>query len=279
MPDRHRELEATFLAVLPDVERAIGFVARRHHLRAEEQDDFAGEVKLALIRNDYAVLAGFRGQSSQLTFLVTVIQHLFIDYRRRLWGKWRPSAEAVRQGSLAVRLETLLSRDGLTLNDAVETLRVTYRCERTREELEALAARLPVRQPRRPPASLDDDTPAADSTTPEAEVESMRTNRQLQALLREFLERLPPQDRLILRMRFERGHSVADVSRTLGLEQKPLYRRVEAILLSLRRSLLARGVQWTQVQELIERGDCHLSLAPAPGENGPAWPSTSRVEA
>ena len=51
-----------------------------------------------------------------------------------------------------------------------------------------------------------------------------------------------PEDRVIVRMRFWEGESVADIARALGLPQKPLYRRLERTLAALRRSLEAAGV-------------------------------------
>ena len=40
------------------------------------------------------------------------------DWRNARWGKWRPSAEARRQGALATHLERLMRRDGLTFEEA-----------------------------------------------------------------------------------------------------------------------------------------------------------------
>ncbi len=146
---RRPELETLFVSAIPDVERAIHFVARRHRLSRTEEDDFAGEVKLALVENDYDVLARFQGRSSLRTYLTTVVQRLFLDHRCRLWGKWRPSAEAQRRGPVALRLEVLLYRDGLTFDEAVETLRTNFCVTETREELGELMQTLPVRGSRR----------------------------------------------------------------------------------------------------------------------------------
>jgi len=107
LPDaqvRRAELESLFLASLPDIEQVSRFIARRQRLSASEAEDFLSEVNLGFIRSDYAVLASFAGRSSLRTYLTTVIQRLFLDYRRRLWGKWRPSAEALRRGSRALGL-------------------------------------------------------------------------------------------------------------------------------------------------------------------------------
>src|SRR5438045_4333623 len=64
-----------------------------------------------------------------------------------MWGKWRPSAEAKRLGEKAITLERLLTRDGFSYGEALETLTTGTRAF-TREEVEAIYLRLPERQPR-----------------------------------------------------------------------------------------------------------------------------------
>lgn len=65
---------------------------------------------------------------------------------------------------------------------------------------------------------------------------------------------LTPHDRLILRMRFEDGVSIADIARTLQLEQKPLYRRLEGLLSALRRALEHGGLTSEAAVEALEQG-------------------------
>lgn len=79
------EMESLFISSLPDIQRVSRFLARRHRLSRAETDDFCGEVSLAIIAGKYAVLSSFQGRSSLRTYLTTVIQRIFLDYRRRLW--------------------------------------------------------------------------------------------------------------------------------------------------------------------------------------------------
>src|SRR5215510_1984357 len=90
------EGEALFLASLPVIDDITGQVCRRHRLSAAEADDFRSEVRLHFIDRDYEVLRRFEQRSSLPTYVTVVIQRLFLDYRNRLWGKWRPSADAKR---------------------------------------------------------------------------------------------------------------------------------------------------------------------------------------
>jgi len=139
-----------FEANLGTIERVIGVVCRRASLFGPEAEDFASEVKLALIENDYGILAKYEGRSSLDTFLTVVIQRLLADARMRAKGRWHPSSDAQRLGTIAVQLETLVRRDGRSLDEAMPHL-VALDPSVTREAMAALLERLPERtgRPRR----------------------------------------------------------------------------------------------------------------------------------
>jgi hypothetical protein len=69
--------------------------------------------------------------------------------------------------------------------------------------------------------------------------------------MRECLARLSPEDRMILRMRFASAVSIVDISRMLRLPQRPLYRRIEHLLQSMRDALAAAGVDSRALPDLI----------------------------
>jgi RNA polymerase sigma factor (sigma-70 family) len=273
------ELEARFVSSLPDIERVSRFIARRHRLTSTEADDFCSEVNLKIIENNYAVLGCFQGRSSLRTYLTTVIQRLFLDYRRKLWGKWRPSAEAQRRGPLALRLEILLYREGLNFDEALETMRTNFACPESREALAELAHALPQRISRRAATEESEELaaiPAGELASPEVQAEGASTVARIQESIREAMEALAPQDRIVLRMRFEDDISVADIARTLHLDQKRLYRHIEELLDGFRKSLESRGLGWPEVVRMIERGQCHLRLPLLP-ENEHGRTSLSEV--
>lgn len=279
---RRAELEHVFLASIHDIERVTRFVARRHRLSQAEAEDFGGEVNLAIIEGNYAILGAFQGRSSLRTYLATVIHRLFLDYRRRLWGKWRPSAEAKRRGPVAQRLEMLLYRDGLSFDEAVETLQTNLGCGESREALAELAHLIPQRTDRRAAVEGVEDieaVPADLVAGPEAQFEGARTSARAQGLINSVMEGLDPQDRIVLRLRFEDGVSVADIARRLHLDQKKLYRRIEDLLAEFRKSLSDRGLGWPEVVRMIDRGQCHLCLPPLAPENAGPRPSPNEVQA
>jgi RNA polymerase sigma factor for flagellar operon FliA len=275
-------LERLFLQSLPDIEHVSRFIARRQRLSATETEDFLSEVNLAFVRSDYAVLAAFEGRSSLRTYLTIVIQRLFLDYRRKQWGKWRPSAAALRRGPLAMRLEILLYREGLTLDAALETLRTNFSCAESREAMTDLAQALPARVSRRGMMEGADSlasVPAPDLDRPDVQLEGRDTSVRAQGLVNEVMEAFEPQDRIVLRMRFEDEIPVARIARTLGLDQKRLYRRMEELLAGFRKSLQDKGLGWPEVAAMIERGQCHLCLPPLAPETGHPRPSPEEAQA
>jgi len=79
----------------------------------------------------------------------------------------------------------------------------------------------------------------------------MALARRIATVVRTAMASLPPEDRLVFRMRFEGRMSVADISRALYIEQKPLYRRLQRMLLMLRKSLEQAGIQEEEVNEVL----------------------------
>lgn len=254
VPDR-LAAEATMVAHLDWIERTTASLARRYGLSPDDAEDVDAWIKLRLMEDDYAVFRKFRGDSSIRTYLVVVVAGLFRDYRAQHWGRWRPSAASLRQGPLAVRLETLVYRDGCSLSQAGQVLRSTGETVLDDRELARLLADLPVRGPLRPVDAGEaplHDIPAdpADAGIRAAEAERQREH--LLAALERVLKTLPEEDRLILRLMYWKGLSVGDVARALHLPQKPLYRRIERSIKELRREMESEGIDSSMLREALE---------------------------
>jgi RNA polymerase sigma factor (sigma-70 family) len=246
------DLEAQFLSSLPLIERIIAIQIRRHALSAADAEEFGAWAKARLIDGDYAVFRKFGGRSSLATYLTTVLTNLFRDYRNSRWGRWRPSAAAKRLGPVAVRLEELLYREGHALREAAQIMRTSGVPLRDAQFAE-LAARLPRRHP---VGEVSLDTIAGSGAGPTVEADdpladAEETARAVEGTLRALVDELPPEDALILRMRFWNEMTVADIARVLRLDQKALYRRIEGINLRLRAALESRGVDRMLASEVL----------------------------
>ena len=250
------EAEAKFLEEIGRIERVVAILCRRHGLRGDDADDFASWIMLRLVEDDYAIVRKFRGESALGTYLTVAVTMLFRDYRVHQWGRWRPSAEARRRGTLAMRLELLVHRDGLALRQAAEQLRAEGMTTLSDRALGALLGALPPREPLRP-HMVDTEVLAdaagvacADELVERADAAARRGR--VDAALDDALGQLPDEDRLLVRLRFWDGLSIADVARALALPQKPLYRRLERLMDQLRTRLGAAGLGAEQVRELLD---------------------------
>jgi RNA polymerase sigma factor (sigma-70 family) len=243
-----------FEANLPLVERAIARVCRDCGLTGADAEDFASSARIALMANDCAILRQYQGRSSLASYLTIVIRRLLVDQRRAV-GRWVPSSEARRHGTAGLLLEHLLHRDGRSLRDAVAIAAERHR-ELTHEQLERIAAGLPDRVPRVrfvEFAEGSEDRFAAVATADErvADLDRRRRGDGASATIREAMSAMTAEDRLILRLRFVKERSIADIARALQREQRPLYRRIEALLGVLRHALERAGFEAAAIADLI----------------------------
>lgn len=269
--------ETMFVSNLDVIEGVIRYVSQRQRLSGPEADEFDSEVKLRLMDHDYEVFRKFQQRSTLRTYLTIVIQRIYLDYRNRQWGKWRPSAEARRLGPVAIRLETLMARDGLGFDQACEYLRTNEKIVAMDSELTAMVVRLPIRS-RRAMVGEEELEAVADTTN---RVDDWLFSNERQAGARRILDALTSamrslsdQDRVILRLRFQDGLAIADIARALHLDQKPLYRHFDALLGQLRTALESAGIDPLEARELVNRKDVDISLALLGGTSGAGAPGT-----
>jgi RNA polymerase sigma factor for flagellar operon FliA len=237
----------------------IARVCRRAGVRDADAEDFASTVKLALIDNDYAILRSYEGRAPLGAFLTVIVQRQLSREWERLRGRWHPSAEAERAGPAAVLLEKLLVRDRRSLDEAVELVRVVDPSLERRsigELAECLPGRMP--QPRIVPLLEEEHRLVApDAADARASDADARRSEQVARVVRETIAAQSAEDRLLLRLHFGAGLTVADVARRLGVPQRPLYRRVEALLRQLRAALERENVGGADIAGLISAGVSH----------------------
>jgi len=269
--------EAMFVSNLDLVESVIRYVRQRQKLSGSEAEEFDSEVKLQLVDHDYEVFRKFQHRSSLRTYLTIVIQRIYLDFRNHLWGKWRPSAEAQRLGPVAIRLETLMARDGFGFDQACEYLRTNEHVAATDSDLYAVFVRLPIRT-RRAMVGEEEIEAVADTTSRVDDRlifdERRADARRILDALKSAMRSLSDQDRVILRLRFQDGLKVADIARALHLDQKLLYRRFDTLLQQLRAALEAAGIDPVEACELVNRNDMDIGLALLGGTSGADDPGT-----
>jgi RNA polymerase sigma factor (sigma-70 family) len=274
--------EALFLSNLPLIDDVTGHVCRRHRLDAADTDDFRSDVHVHFIERNYEVLRRFEGRSSLRTYVTVVIHRLFLDRRNRAWGKWRPSVDAKRLGPIGILLERYVVCDGWSIEQAVELLRVNHSVE-VDERLKALTVKLSQRPPARQ-LRPEEEASELESPGPLPEVIVLRAEqdflaKRLQTALERARQTLAPEDRLILRMRYEDGILVADIARALHVNQKRLYRTIDRLLADLYRRLEADGISRRDAMALLADGGLDAGrVESAPVNAGDvATPQTERT--
>ena len=247
--------DALLRANLPLVQRVIARACNRARLQSHEAEDFASDVMVALLEDDYAIVRRYEGRSSFAGFIAAVVEHLLIDRFIAERGRWNPSAEAQRMGEAAMALERLIYRDAQPLDAALPIVRAIDPAI-TRKSAEAILARLPVRKTRPRAVDLDAVNPEAFPSHERADARAIasdatKTAQEASRVVREHLDTLPDEDRTLLRLRFGADMSVADVSRALRIPQRPLYRRLESLLGTLRGVLRASRIDASAAADLI----------------------------
>jgi RNA polymerase sigma factor for flagellar operon FliA len=245
--------EDWFVSLLPVLDRIIAFEVRRHRSSPEIHEEFRSQVHLRLIENDYSILRKFEGRSTIQTFLTTVVVNQFKDYLNRELGKWRPSAVAARLGAEAVHLERYLIRDQLPFDDACAALATKHGITMSRAELEQLALKLPVRFRRRRESEAVIENMAAPGGADQHVLDEERTAmfERVIGIVAKVRAAMPPEDALLVSMRFADGRRVSDIAAALGLPQKPLYERLNKLAKQLRSSLEAEGISAEVARDLL----------------------------
>ncbi|HEY9226388.1 MAG TPA: sigma-70 family RNA polymerase sigma factor [Gemmatimonadaceae bacterium] len=246
------DAEELYRQHLPSIGQIAISICRRYGVDQHDAEDFASDIRLKLCDNDFAIIRKFQGRSSFITYITTVITRSFLDHRRRVWGKWRPSSQAKRLGTVAMLLETLVHRDGHSFESACQILEQKHGAAVDRRAMRAMLVKLPVRAPRR--VAGDESLAAVPSNSgADDSVLSYDRDQQLAAAeeaLRTALARLPDEDRAIIRMFYYEGLSVADIARGLHLDQKRLYPHIKRLLASLRQTLKSLQVSAAVLEEL-----------------------------
>ncbi len=260
---------------LEAIERAIARVCREARLAGADAEDFGSSVKVALLADDCAILRKFEGRSSMPTYLTIVARRLLVD-ERRAEGRWYASADAQRRGAVAVQLERLLVRDRRSFAEAADLVRREHP-DVTVQELEALAAALPPRVPRPvvvPVVEGDEERLAGGGTAADLvdALDARQQGRRANDAVRLVMATFTAEDRVILRLRFSGDASVVSIARALGLEQRPLYRRLESLLARLRAGLEAAGVDASSATDLIGTPGDNLDFG-LQRKNGETHPS------
>lgn len=225
------------LALLDRVARSV---ARARRLTPADTDDFAQTVHVRMAERRYDVFERFEGRASLRTYLTVVVARLLKDWQNHEYGKWRPSAAAVRLGSAAVMLDRLLNRDGVPVHEAV---RMVAGCaNRSEGDVSALSDLLPRRTKRRHvPLELAGQHEAL-SVDPLSAAADGRAQTAARRALAQALADIAAADARLFVERYVGQRTVAALAKAEQIDPKLLYRRFDRIRKTLRARVVAQGV-------------------------------------
>jgi RNA polymerase sigma factor (sigma-70 family) len=235
------------------VRKRLGQISRTSGLSHQEAEEFRAWALFKLVENDYRILASWEGRSSFSTYLGVALANLLKDYRIHVWGKWRPSAAARHEGETAILLERLWHCNRLPLDEAIDRMRSEHNVGLSRAEIERLAARLPQKAERRWVGDEELQKIEVDGRVEERveDGERARLAERLGAELIPLLRSLSAEERLLLKLSYRDGFTIAAIAPILGRPQKELYSMRDRCLRKLRKALEALGLTPEQVLGLI----------------------------
>lgn len=225
-------------------------------------EDFYSFVLVKLTEDDYRRVRLFQGRSSRTTYMTVVVRRLLLDYKDILWGKWRTSAWAKSRGPTCVMLERLVHRDGYRIEEAKRFL-LDDNADVEEDVLDRWANELgsPRRRTFVGETALAGtaSTSSADERVVERERESFAHD--LQQELSRCIGELPPPDRAILQLKFERQWTGGRIADEVGMKPAEVYRSLARTYRTLRTALVARGFDAELTRELASWDKLALRVA------------------
>lgn len=219
-----------------------------------DKDELFVQVLDHLQEDDYRRLREFKGNSSITTYLTAIISRLVVDMVRSRTGRNRAKERAERFGELGRRAYELVIQAGHSVPESVEILRVNYGITADAGQLQAMLDEMQGRSTRHQ-TDTEHETAWSDSgelvsiqrSTPEQKVADQQLERKRKELLKQVLDGMAAEDKLLIRLRFPLDEATdqldaATVAKMLGLNQQEVERRTRRILTACRELLLKQGI-------------------------------------
>lgn len=208
----------------------IMHVVRRHETDADRATECFIQVCAALSDDGFRRLRGFRpdGPARFRTWLMAVVSNLCVDWRRREQGRVRPFGRIARLPELEQQVYRCIYLRGMSREQcrqvllprfpALTGLQVSEINGRlfgllTPQQRWQLSLRTPGSRPVLVGVSSEEDDPdwrlEEPGPGPDAQAEGLQDRERLQ----QALARLPSEQRLLLRLRYEQDLTLAEVAR------------------------------------------------------------------
>jgi len=229
-----------------EIEAAVRAVSAHFRFDEDVRDDFSGVVREKFFDTTRSPLLRIRDKASWESYLRVVVTNMARDYADKIWGKWRPSATAKRFGEWGVRLETLVSRDRLSLDEAVARVLSEADGALTRREAHRIYAALPAGLRSRPKPATQELARQESEDTADGPLWAGELAREKAVALERVMDLLAgmdPNDALMVRLRYEDGFTLARIGEEVGLSLQRVHERIGRALGELRDTLEQEGFE------------------------------------
>jgi RNA polymerase sigma factor (sigma-70 family) len=214
--------------------------------------------------DNYKVLRDYEGGATLKRYLTVIISRKVVDIFRSQEGRCRAKDKAKQWGDLGLKLYDLVFVKGYDVSEAHKTLKDTYGITESVEKIENIAEEIKrvKKEPLREISQgalveqeqlhtskqrvLRDDT--GDITVPDSTrnpeqvlMEKDRARRKAE-FLKEIISEMNPEERLMIKMRFQDNIKVQNIAKMLGMKEKTVSNRISRILTKCRTRILKKGL-------------------------------------
>ena len=224
--------------------------------------ELSGRVMDTLSENNFQVLRQFKNKSKLTTYLTSIIANQAVDMIRRKKGRNREKERAGEFGDMGLQVYQKTVVQGLSHERAYQELKNDGRPSLSESEFLEIASRISgsARNPGNMPNPDDNlirmgsrDSQTGEIISPDnlsnPEDTSIRKDREqrMDQLLRDTIDELNGEDKLIIRMRFpvnpdQEAESIDSIAAALGISSKAVYKRISRVLKKCRQHIKKRGL-------------------------------------
>lgn len=211
----------------------------------------------------------FKGDSSFRTFLYSVTNKLVVDFRRTQFGykvlpKYFWEFDEINRYIFKLffyqNLTPVWAENSIQAEFKISQEEAQKRVDEVEKRMRESRLRLEIpgeKQPVLLGEEVDIIASEDKGVNPEEsiiEVEVEQKRKRVLEILKEEVQKLDPEDALILQLYFEHGLTAKEISGAIpGVKEKNVYKRIERTLKNLRKYIQEKDVSKEDIKEIFER--------------------------
>lgn len=218
---------------------------KRFPLNEDEALECSNCVYEYLVKDDYACLKKFKGNSKFTTFLYPIINNLSIDCHRKKYGRKRVPKSIEKLGPLHISIYKLVCFKRYTVDEVYEILRMGEQFDGAYEDYEKVVAPIQEKGCHKDPRFSSMDNPDDSKIHLEVVLAKQKPEKRILAgrVARKAIEELSDEDRTLTRLVWESGKSAAAAARVLGISAQTARKRLKKIQIQIQKKLLEKGIR------------------------------------